>query len=83
MKGKTVGAGLVPAHMLKGKGFRCQISGCRFQGAGCRVQNKKKIRCFDCGREIKGHEVCISIDDFKMRCPRCADMFSGKERQKK
>ena len=41
---------------------------------------KKIIYCTNCNKEIKGHEVCISLEDFNFRCPICAKKFDKKKK---
>lgn len=36
--------------------------------------------CHDCGKEIEGRvEICISIRDWKVRCPDCAKKFEEEQ----
>lgn len=29
----------------------------------------------DCSKIIKGHEICVSMVDYKARCPECARRY--------
>lgn len=36
-----------------------------------------KVTCHDCKKEIKGHEICVSMKDYKKRCPKCAGRYDN------
>ena len=36
------------------------------------MKKKPEIKCHDCGKEIKGNSICVSIVDGELRCPDCA-----------
>ena len=47
-------------------------------GKGCKATIIPK--CSVCGKHIKGHQICVSMKDFEIKCPECLDLDYPEEK---